>query len=70
MLNQPDGTQTRPWHRTTGSDPQPGRSGLGRRFIRLLDGQLRQLRDHAQHGNRSFFYDQLVVAHLLAFFSR
>ena len=42
---------------------------MGRRFIRLLDGQLQQLRDHCQHGNRSFFYDQLVVAHLLAFFN-
>ena len=42
---------------------------MGRRFIRLLDGQLQHLRDHAQHGNRSFFYDQLVVAHLLAFFN-
>ena len=42
---------------------------MGRRFIRLLDGQLQHLRDHCQHGNRSFFYDQLVVAHLLAFFN-
>ncbi|MCH8881277.1 MAG: IS4 family transposase [Planctomycetes bacterium] len=42
---------------------------MGRRFIRLLDGQLQQLRDHAGHGNRRFFYDQLVVAHLLAFFN-
>ncbi len=49
--------------------PIPDDQVLGRRFIRLLDGQLRQLRDHAQHGNRSFFYDQLVVAHLLAFFN-
>ena len=42
---------------------------MGRRFIRLLDGQLQHLRDHCQHGNRCFFYDQLVVAHLLAFFN-
>jgi hypothetical protein len=42
---------------------------MGRRFIRLLDGQLQHLRQHCQHGNRSFFYDQLVVAHLLAFFN-
>ncbi len=42
---------------------------MGRRFIRLLDGQLEHLRDHCSHGNRSFHYDQLVVAHLLAFFN-
>lgn len=42
---------------------------MGRRFIRLLDGQLHHLRDHCSHGNRRFFYDQLVVAHLLAFFN-
>ncbi len=42
---------------------------MGRRFIRLLDGQLQHLRQHCGHGNRCFFYDQLVVAHLLAFFN-
>ena len=42
---------------------------MGRRFIRLLEGQLHHLREHASHGNRCFFYDQLVVAHLLAFFN-
>ncbi len=42
---------------------------MGRRFIRLLDGQLQHLRDHCSHGNRCFHYDQLVVAHLLAFFN-
>ena len=42
---------------------------MGRRFIRLLDGQLQHLRGHCGHGNRRFFYDQLVVAHLLAFFN-
>ena len=42
---------------------------MGRRFIRLLEGQLQHLRDHCTHGNRCFFYDQLVVAHLLAFFN-
>ena len=49
--------------------PIPDDQVIGRRFIRLLDGQLRQLRDHCKHGNRSFFYDQLVVAHLRAFFN-
>ncbi len=42
---------------------------MGRRFIRLLDGQLHHLRQHCSHGNRRLFYDQLVVAHLLAFFN-
>ena len=49
--------------------PIPEDQVVGRRFIRLLDGQLRHLREHASHGNRGFFYDQLVVAHLLAFFN-
>lgn len=41
----------------------------GRRLIRLIDAQLRQLHAQRAHGNRSFFYDQLVTAHLLAFFN-
>ena len=49
--------------------PIPKDQVLGRRFIRLLDGQLEHLRDHCSHGNRRLFYDQLVVAHLLAFFN-
>jgi hypothetical protein len=49
--------------------PIPEDQVMGRRFIRLLEGQLRHLREHCGHGNRSFFYDQLVVAHLLAFFN-
>ncbi len=42
---------------------------MGRRFLRLLDGQLQHLREHCSHGNRSLHYDQLVVAHLIAFFN-
>lgn len=49
--------------------PIPEDQVVGRRFIRLLDGQLDRLRDHRMHKNRSFFYDHLVVAHLLAFFN-
>ena len=49
--------------------PIPKDQVMGRRFIRLLDGQLHHLREHAGHGNRRLFYDQLVVAHLLAFFN-
>ena len=49
--------------------PIPEDQVIGRRFIRLLDGHLHHLRDHCTHGNRRLFYDQLVVAHLLAFFN-
>jgi Transposase DDE domain len=49
--------------------PIPEDQVMGRRFIRLLDGQLQHLREHGSHGNRRLFYDQLVVAHLLAFFN-
>ena len=42
---------------------------MGRRFIRLLDGQLQRLRDHCSHDHRALHYDQLVVAHLIAFFN-
>ena len=49
--------------------PIPKDQVMGRRFIRLLDGQLHHLREHCVHGNRCFFYDQLVVAHLIAFFN-
>jgi len=41
----------------------------GRRLIRPLEEHLRHLRSHCTHGNRVFHYDQLVVAHLLAFFN-
>lgn len=60
--------------RNTGTErpapiPIPEDQVMGRRFIRLLDGQLQHLREHHTHGNRRLFYDQLVVAHLLAFFN-
>lgn len=42
---------------------------IGRRFIRILETHLQSLRAHRGHGNRELFYDQLVVAHLLAFFN-
>jgi hypothetical protein len=41
----------------------------GRRLLRLIDEHLRHLHTLPAHGNRTFFYDQLVVAHLLAFFN-
>lgn len=52
-------------------EPIPRRSDQfdGRRLIKRLEGHLQHLHRQPAHGNRSFFYDQLVVAHLLAFFN-
>ncbi len=41
----------------------------GRRSIRLIEDHLCHLHAQPAHGNRTFFYDQLVIAHLLAFFN-
>ncbi len=41
----------------------------GRRLILRIEDHLRHLHAQPAHGNRSFFYDQLVIAHLLAFFN-
>jgi hypothetical protein len=41
----------------------------GRRLILRIEDHLRHLHRQPAHGNRSFFYDQLVIAHLLAFFN-
>jgi hypothetical protein len=51
--------------------PIPRRPGQldGRRLFRSIEEHLRDLHAQPVHGNRSFFYDQLVVAHLLAFFN-
>lgn len=40
-----------------------------RRLLRPIEEQLRTLREQPSHGNRSLFYDHVVVAHLLAFFN-
>ena len=52
-------------------EPVPGSEDqiVGRRFIRLIEDQLRHLHDHPAHGNREVFLDHVVVAHLLAFFN-
>lgn len=42
---------------------------VGRRFIRLIEEQLRHLHRQPAHANRQVFYDQVVIAHLLAFFN-
>jgi len=51
--------------------PVPGSEDrvVGRRFLRLIEGQLEHLRCQPHHGNREVFLDQVVVAHLLAFFN-
>jgi len=42
---------------------------MGQRFVRLIEDQLQHLREHSSHANRTFHLDQLVVAHLIAFFN-
>jgi len=41
----------------------------GRRLLAPIEEFLRALREEPVHGNRTLFYDQVVVAHLLAFFN-
>ncbi len=41
----------------------------GRGFVRVTDDELGSVREHCDHPNRTIFYDQMVVAHLLAFFN-
>lgn len=49
-------------------DPGPEQI-VGRRFIRVIEDELRHLRTHKSHQNRSLTLDRVVVAHLLAFFN-
>lgn len=42
---------------------------LGGKYVRMLQGHLRQLRETDPHGNRKLFYDDVIIAHLLAFFN-
>lgn len=51
--------------------PVPGRDEplVGLRFIRLIEEQLAHLHAQPAHGNRELFFDQVVIAHLLAFFN-
>jgi IS4 transposase len=52
-------------------EPIPRRADqlVGRRLILRIEDHLRHLHAQPAHGNRCFFYDQLVIAHLLAFFN-
>jgi len=53
------------------AEPIPRRPDqlVGRRLIQRIEEHLRHLHNQPAHGNRAFFYDQLVIAHLLAFFN-
>jgi hypothetical protein len=42
---------------------------VGGKCVRMLDEHLRALRDRSPHGNRVVFLDDVVIAHLLAFFN-
>ena len=41
----------------------------GGKYIRMLEKHVRGLRNSAAHGNRRLFLDDVVIAHLLAFFN-
>lgn len=41
----------------------------GGKYVRMLEKHVRALRDSTAHGNRQLFLDDVVVAHLLAFFN-
>jgi transposase len=41
----------------------------GGKFVRMLEKHVRVLRDANVHGNRQLFLDDVVIAHLLAFFN-
>lgn len=51
--------------------PVPGSEDqvVGRRFLRLIEDQLRLLHEQPAHGNRSVFLDHLAIAHIIAFFN-
>lgn len=42
---------------------------MGSKYVRLLEAHLRGLRNSDAHGNRHLFLDDVVIAHLLAFFN-
>lgn len=42
---------------------------VGVKFVRMLEKHVRALRDSHAHGNRELFLDDVVIAHLLAFYN-
>jgi len=61
----------KPHKPTFNVEPVPGSEEqlVGRRFLRLIEDQLNHLHQRPHHGNRHIFFDQVVVAHLLAFYN-
>lgn len=61
----------KPKNLASAAKPVPGSEDqiVGRRFIRLIEDQLRHLHEQPAHGNRDLCLDHLVIAHLLAFFN-
>ena len=49
--------------------PQWPEKLVGAKYVRLLEKQLRQLREGPEHGNRQLFLDDVFIAYLLAFFN-
>jgi hypothetical protein len=41
----------------------------GGKYVRMLEAHVRALRERPAHGNRQLFLDDVVIAHLLAFFN-
>ena len=41
----------------------------GGKYLRMLEKHLRGLREAGAHGNRQLFLDDVLIAHLLAFFN-
>src|SRR4051794_38387712 len=51
------------------SGPQWPETLVGGKYIRMLERHLHARRAAAAHGNRQLFYEDVLIAHLLAFFN-
>lgn len=71
-MNEPATAQEPAVRRKRGPKPRPRIDPddplLGEKYLTFLEGHLRQLRHAYGHPNRVVFYDDLVVAYLMAFF--
>lgn len=56
-------------NRTPASTTRLPEKVIGAKYVRLLQKQLRSLREEDAHGNRQLFLDDVFVAYLLAFFN-
>lgn len=63
----------RPGSRKSSQDRPPAarcpEKVIGAKYVRLLEKQLRTMRDESAHGNRQLFLDDVFVVYLLAFFN-